>query len=208
MVQVATTAGVQHVVDEWLSSYIMNSHPELGRSGAICPFVGQARKADSVYVYSYSFDGIDDEAAVRAAVHEGLERFVELGSAHPNRDLLSLVLVFIDLPSNRWHLIDDVHSIVKPEIVDRGMMIGQFHPNCAAPAAHNSEFAVNRAPLPMFVLRYMAAHDWLFLGRENKWMDTYREKMTERRNSSTSNGTRKVAGPTGNSRAGDVGNEQ
>lgn len=35
-------------VDEWMDSYITQPHEQLGRSGAVCPFVMPARRADAV----------------------------------------------------------------------------------------------------------------------------------------------------------------
>ncbi len=56
-------------------------------------------------------------------------------------------------------------------------MIGQFHPECAAPAARNGGFPVNRAPIPLLVFRRMAVHDILFLAEDPQWFHSYRTRF-------------------------------
>jgi hypothetical protein len=84
------------------------------------------------------------------------------------------------MPEQQWSLIDDVHRNVKDAVVAQGLMIGQFHPHCPAPAVHNPQFLVNRSPVPLCAIRHMQLHDILFLRDKLTWFPAYRDRFGER----------------------------
>lgn len=45
---------------DWVESYLMRAHPDLGRTGAVCPFTKQAAKIDTVRL-AISRAGAEDE---------------------------------------------------------------------------------------------------------------------------------------------------
>jgi heptaprenyl diphosphate synthase len=59
-------------------------------------------------------------------------------------------------------------------------MIGQFHPECAEPAARNPAFRVSRSPVPLVAIRFMAVHDILFLGEQANWFAQYHRRFGAR----------------------------
>lgn len=168
-------------VGEWLRSYVARPHPELGRPGAVCPFVGQALATDKISVAAYWFGAEPDADAMAGALAEATECFRELVRAETEPDLVSLVVAFPELGPEQWHLIDEGHRAAKPGLVAAGLMLGQFHPECAAPAAHNPAFPVNRAPVAAMVIRLMAAHDILFLEESPVWVEHYTDWLARRR---------------------------
>lgn len=172
---------VHRLVQMWLATYVTQPHPDLGRSGAVCPFVAQTHAADSITIGAYRFGHVPDLAQMNHAIEQGIVRFRELaaGSVHPI--ILSLIVTFPDLPPECWDLVDQAHDVCKSRAVEQGLMLGQFHPNCRAPAAHNADFLVNRAPIPLMVIRHMAPHDDLFLEENPVWLEHYRATLAQRR---------------------------
>jgi tryptophan 2,3-dioxygenase len=168
------------LVSKWLASYITRPHPELGRRGPVCPFVAQALAVDSVFLAAYRFDSERDLEHVMLAIDEGIERFWGLTQEQDSPDLLALIVVFPDLEREYWQLIDEAHRASKSGVVQKGLMLGQFHPSCDAPAAHNTSFPVNRAPIPLLVIRHMSAHDILFLEHDPVWRDHYKATLARR----------------------------
>jgi hypothetical protein len=59
-------------------------------------------------------------------------------------------------------------------------MVGQFHPTCTEPAARNTTFMVNRAPVPLVAIRRMALHDVLFLHQWEDWFLEYSNRFGHR----------------------------
>jgi hypothetical protein len=161
------------LVSRWLRTWVVRPHPELGRPGAVCPFVAQALAVDTVAIAAYRFGGPTDLEGVARALSRGTDSFRGLVRDSDKADLVSLILAFPDLGPDRWHLIDEGHAASKTRFVEDGLMLGQFHPACEAPAAHNPGFAVNRAPLPLLVIRNMAAHDIMFLEQDPLWVQSY-----------------------------------
>jgi tryptophan 2,3-dioxygenase len=178
------------LVREWLSSYISRPHQELGRRGAVCPYVGQAIATDNVELIAYRFGELQDLEQMKLAIGAGTERFHELARERRNAsELFSLVMTFPDLKEENRHLVDEGHLACKTEAVSEGLMLGQFHPSCEAPAAHNPDFAVNRAPVPLMVIRVMSTHDALFLRSEPVWMEHYQARMGRRGNGERAEGS-------------------
>jgi hypothetical protein len=160
-------------VTEWLDSYVTKPHPDLGRTGAVCPFVAPAISAGTVWIAAYRFDGEPTLERMNRALEESLQSFQLLAWQEEKIDLASLVVTFPDLTEEDWHLIDEGHAASKTMFVEAGTMLGQFHPECEAPAARNEAFPVNRAPIPLMAIRHIAAHDILFLDENPHWVEHF-----------------------------------
>src|ERR1700685_183751 len=134
---IAARDQLHELVSEWLSSYVMQPHPDLGRRGSVCPYVAQALATDSVSLAVYHFGEKKSLERMNFAIEHGIERFRDLPAEKGDSELLSLILVFPDLGREHWHLIDEGHRASKTKVVQEGLMLGQFHPLCDSPAAHN-----------------------------------------------------------------------
>jgi hypothetical protein len=81
------------------------------------------------------------------------------------------------MPRHAWPAIDAVHAEMKSSVVERGLMIGQFHPACAAGAIHNPRWPVLRSPYPLVAIHPMALHDLYFLHSNAAWFDAYQTRF-------------------------------
>ncbi|MER5985636.1 DUF6875 domain-containing protein [Streptomyces sp. NPDC001787] len=166
----------RNVINTWLDNYVTRPHPLLGREGAVCPYVPAARRQGSVLIRVAATLPAGDprprdrllttpDAArtwLRSVFDDALQQFENHPWPRRGRHLNSLVVVLQDLGPEHWAEIDRSHAEVKTEVMARGLMAGQFHPHCPAPAAHNAAFPVNCSPVPLIVIRRMARHDHLF----------------------------------------------
>lgn len=160
-------------VRDWLADYICRPNAFIGRSGPVCPFVPPAQRAGSLEIVIKPIGPEPSSAGVVDLVRRALDEFDELEWNGSNPALRCLVVVIPDLLPSGYGLLDDAHRTVKPIAVQRGMMLGQFHPSCAEPAARNPEFPVSRAPVPLVAIRPMAIHDILFLHERRDWFEEY-----------------------------------
>ena len=104
----------------------------------------------------------------------------------PNEQpLKALLIVFPNIEEKFLNVLDVCQAMIKPKMVDAGLMVGQFHPKCEAPAVHNSAWtAISRSPIPLVAIRHMMIHDIVFLGDNEAWFRAYdssfRTRFTER----------------------------
>ncbi|PKV82634.1 DUF6875 domain-containing protein [Streptomyces sp. TLI_146] len=164
------------MIDTWLDSYIMRTHPLLGRPGAVCPYVTAARRHGVIRVRAATDTPTGDlvprdrqhtsPAQARTWLHAVLRTAVDDFEHHPwppqARQLHCLIVLLQGLAPDHWGELDRVHTEVTADVMRRGFMISRFHPRCSATAVHNASFAVNRSPVPLIVIRRMARDDHLF----------------------------------------------
>ncbi|MEG8179062.1 DUF6875 domain-containing protein [Nocardia terpenica] len=163
--------------DEWLTGYIEKPHPDLGRNGAICPFVRPARLASGLRAYRYHWLAGGDLGDMLQIFDTAMYRYRQEDFGELKQTLRGLVVVISGLPPRDYELIDRAHADRKGDAIANGMMLGQFHPECPAPAAHNERFLVNQAPFAALAVRDMAFHDILFLNHVESWFLEYRGRF-------------------------------
>ncbi|MEU3765290.1 DUF6875 domain-containing protein [Amycolatopsis keratiniphila] len=158
------TQAVHGALSDWLEDYIKRPHPELGRSGPVCPFVGPAQRAGAVELVAHHWSGPRNLEEMSALVADAIQFFRTAPWQSDNTTLRALVVAVTGLEPSDWRLFDgDTQVVAENAVVAQGLMLGLFHPNCVEPASRNTSFPVNRSPLPVVVIRNMAFHDILFL---------------------------------------------
>ncbi|MER7793306.1 DUF6875 domain-containing protein [Streptomyces sp. NPDC097640] len=165
---------------EWIEQFVMKPHEQLGRDGAVCPFVQAAMKVDTFLLENWS---VEPEATVDglvASVNLLADTFEARRWASRNRTLHTMVVVLDGLAPERFHILDDVHALAKPGLVRRGLMFAQFYPECDERAVRNPALRIARSPVPMLAIRRMAQHDMLFLDSDPEWFAAYAERFSVR----------------------------
>ncbi|UNS99100.1 hypothetical protein MMF93_23545 [Streptomyces tubbatahanensis] len=164
----------------WVDEFVMRPHEGTNRDGAVCPFVESAMKAQTFLLEEWEVDPDTDAEGLVEVARRMADAFEATDWEGRNRFLHTLVLVLSGLPEERYRLLDEAHRLVKPELVDRGLMLAQFHPHCDERAARNPDFQVARAPVPMLAMRRMALHDVLFLDSDPEWFAAYEQRYGKR----------------------------
>ena len=147
---------------DWLSTYPIQPHPELGRDGVVCPYMVKAIRRR--YVTMTEFDASEGDQAFMALarkLRDGvLERAGELGS---DRLYLVGMAVPYGLPDAELKaMVARVHAALKPEFVARGLMIGDFWPEHETIGLHNDDFRPFTSPIPLLGMRHITPADLPF----------------------------------------------
>jgi hypothetical protein len=145
----------------WIRDFVAEPHPDLGRTGPVCPFIPHALRENTIWLAApaASLDEMDK------LIHEYRHEFTKLDpTTGPLLPYKTIVLVFPAVTREQApELIDKLQWRVKPEFVADGLMIGQFHPDNNEPGVHNSDFRPLRSPVPLLVIRAMVGTDLPFL---------------------------------------------
>ena len=166
-------------VHQWISCFVGAPNSELGRTGDVCPFIRLGlTKHQGIYFVAWPSKVEEIHEAVQL-VRELVSDFNSLPPiGHPERNFKALILVSSSCNSeSEARLVEKLQLSLKSEIVGRGMMIGQFYPNCAEPGLHNAQFRPLQSPYPLLVLRYMQLADLPFLVEKQEYIARYCNKF-------------------------------
>lgn len=159
----------------WVCDYLIRPHPDLGRSGPVCPFTNPSVSRGLFWVGF--IDGRD------VGLHQMTEAVDELFDAFPalppvdgdDALLKAVLLVFPDVVD--YSLIEEAQREGKSKFVREGLMLGQFYPGCTTPGLRNKEFPALEAPLPILAVRNMVGSDFPFLAQRSEWVDAYLKRF-------------------------------
>jgi hypothetical protein len=158
----------------WLLDVICQENPELGRRGPICPFVPKAVNLKTIKVTFLQSKNRSETALSRDILR--LCRDFQTLEPTEGDDLQYKVLLIILLglaPDDASRVIDGIQKGLKDELVEQGIMIGEFHPNQNTPGIWNKSFRPNRSPVPMLAVRNMVRTDWPFLLDTPEWIHSW-----------------------------------
>lgn len=153
------------VTVDWVRTFLTRPHPDVGRSGPVCPFTPTALALDTIWLTEIA-DRNPDPARLAEVIGKYRDLFSELeprsGSVAINKTIL---IVFPNLGADAATLIDHAQRELKPSFVDLGLMLGEFHSKNESPGLRNPAFRPLRSPVPMLAIRSMVETDLPFLRR-------------------------------------------
>ncbi|WP_435612053.1 DUF6875 domain-containing protein [Streptomyces sp. bgisy159] len=153
---------------DWIAAYTPRPHPELGRSGVVCPYMVKALRRR--YVDMVEFDANRGDEALAALARERLadlrRRAEEAGK---DRIYLVNMIVPVGLPSDEAKaMVGRVHNALKPEWVEAGYMLGDFWPDHETIGLHNDDFRPFTSPLPLLGMRHIVPADLFFFVKHER----------------------------------------
>jgi hypothetical protein len=186
---------VDQLVHDWMVRTVAAPAADLGRPGPVCPYLLPALTRDLVVRRGRSWnpDEPDPIGAVADLIRDAMALFRSTPWPTDNDHLRSVVVVATGMPREQWPLIETVHAALKTTAVTRGLMIGQFHPDCATGSVHNPAFAVLRSPYPLIVVRSMARHDLFFLHDNPTWFRAWARRFGRRQDTGEGGGNVRLA---------------
>ena len=150
-------------VVEWVHEYLAKPHKDLGRSGAVCPFVPFSLKSNAIYLAKIE-QGQLDTCSMSKIIKEFGDLFVQKSGSNQNRNLNNaFIVVFTSLGRDQTHLVDEVQNALKPYFVEQGLMLGEFHSKNEGSGLRNPNFKPLRSPVPLLAIRYMVDSDLPFM---------------------------------------------
>lgn len=162
----------------WVRDYLCAPAEQLGRRGAVCPFMPKALSAHRFHtIFQPGIDG-RRPTLVKDVVLSHAEDFLALFPLRePDDAYNALLIVFPDVPEDRGGLMDDVHLEFKTHLMAKGLMLAPMHPRSIRGGYRNPAFPVFRAPLVCMAVRYMSEHDVVWVGHNRRAFGAYRARF-------------------------------
>ncbi len=171
-----------HAVADWIKTFVVRPHPDLGRAGPICPFVPGALERKTLWL-------TPAHVADRGAPHlvelmNGYKSLVlDIGPTDADdANYKVIVVVLTDLPADRAH---DVFGNVQqqlavPSYVEDGILFGPFYEGNRDTAIYNASFRPFQSPVPFLFVRQGVISDWKFFLDNQEWLNHWAHRFGER----------------------------
>jgi len=158
---------------EWVQTYLMSGHPELGRTGAVCPFTKQAARIDTVRL-AISLAGPQDEAEAFALIRNGFPALEGIPCKPGMEHFRTIIVGFPECgKADGVAMLQRVQARHKFFSLSRFRMIGMLYAGSEAPGLWNPAFRPLRAPMPVLAIRHLVEQDAPFAARHPLLMVPY-----------------------------------
>jgi hypothetical protein len=157
----------------WAEEYLARPHPDLGRGGAVCPFVdGSLRRG--LFFITYHTGRFSDSREVAQLIRPYKTKFLELEPRRGAEAQYKTILILFPDMNEATEVLDQAQAELKHEFVDLGLMVGQFHSRPPSlPGLWNPHFRPFHSPVPLIAIRFMVADDFPFLQMEARFITAY-----------------------------------
>ena len=162
---------------EWIKSFIVRPHTDLGRAGPVCPFVPESLPRKTLWLAPEHVGGRSVPEVVDLV--RGYQRLF-LGAQPTGDDAIykAIVVVFTDLsPDQAGDFFDDVlKDLAVPSYVDDGFVMGGSFDGNEAGAIYNSSFRPFTSPVPFLLIRQAVISDWKFFLDDDAWLELWAQR--------------------------------
>jgi hypothetical protein len=166
-------AQIYRTLFHWTSSFLMSPHPQLGRTGDVCPFTAQGARLDALR-FGVSEASGRDASRIGEEMLAAFEEFEKI--PHPAR-MGNFRAVLVGFPNCRDEegiaTLAAVQKSMRRLSFRRGRMIGVFHDRTEAPGLWNPDFRPLRSPIPLIAIRALVENDAAFVMRHPLLAPTY-----------------------------------
>ena len=189
----AVSEGEFEAVKHWAKNWLTKSHPNLGRTGAVCPYAGTSIEKNLFRVAFVRGNNLDHDKLV-GLLEEIAAAFPMLPPANGSESIYkAVVVVFPEV--TEFGRIDAVQAECKTTFVERGLMVGQFYPGHQQGGLRNPYFKALDGPFAMLAVRHMVVTDSPFLCENEKWLDAYTARFAPDNSGACPGGRQQVGRP-------------
>lgn len=165
-------------IKNWISEFLCNPHPSLGRTGNVCPFAREAIDKDSIYFTLENSFYLDKEHEIKKITNQ-IRLFKEL-KIDNNEDYKVIINAYPYINKSEYNKIELIQNELKPVFVEESLMIGQFYPGCKEKGLWNDNFFPLDSPISFLAIRNMAITDIAFLMSNNYFIEKYLQHFGKR----------------------------
>jgi hypothetical protein len=164
-----------HAVADWIKSFVIRPHEDLGRAGPVCPFVPGSLARGTLWLGPEQIADRDVPEVVE--LMSGYKRLLLDTRPTDGDDVIYnvIVVVFTDLPADRAQgVFDDVlQHLAIPSYVEDGILFGPYYEGNEGTAIYNSSFRPFQSPVPFLFVRHGVTGDWKFFLDDEEWLNLW-----------------------------------
>ena len=170
-----------HATADWIKTYVVKPHKDLGRAGPVCPFVPEALEHKILWLAPEQIADLEVPAVVEL-INGYKSVFLD---AQPtdgdDAKYKVIVVVFTDLSADRAQgVFDDVlQHLGVPSYAEDGIVFGPFYEGHEGTAIYNSSFRPFRSPVPFLFVRHGVISDWKFFLDNEDWLNLWARRFGE-----------------------------
>jgi hypothetical protein len=173
--------GALQAVADWIKTFVVKPHKDLGRAGTVCPFVPGSLERNVLWLAP---EQISDQS--EPDVVELMSRYKSLfletqPTGGDEVDYKVIVVVFTDLPADRAQgVFDDVvQHLAISSYADEGILFGPYYEGNETTAIYNSKFRPFQSPVPFMFVRHGVLSEWKFFLDSEQWLDLWARRYGE-----------------------------
>ena len=168
-------------VADWITTFVVRPHKDLGRAGTVCPFVPGSLERNVLWLAPERIaDPGEPDVVELVSGYKRLFREIQpIGGE--DADYKVIVVVFTNLPADRAQgVFDDVlQHLAVPSYVEDGILYGPFYEGNKGTAIYNSSFRPFQSPVPFLFVRHGVVSDWKFFLDNEKWLNLWARRYGE-----------------------------
>jgi hypothetical protein len=168
-------------VADWIKSFVVNPHKDLGRGGTVCPFVPGSLERKTLWLAPEQIADRDEADVVE--LMNGYRRLLLDNRSTDGDDVIYdvIVVVFPDLPADRAQGVFDhvLEQLAVPSYREDGILFGPYYEGNEAAAIYNSSFLPFQSPVPFLFVRHGVTGDWKFFLDDDEWLDLWAGRYGE-----------------------------
>jgi hypothetical protein len=168
-------------VADWIRTFVVKPHKELGRAGTVCPFVPGSLERKTLWLAAEQIADRDVPEVVE--LMNGYRRLLLDTRPTDGDDVIYnvIVVVFSDLPADRAQgVFDDVlNHLAVQSYVEDGILFGPYYEGNEGTAIYNSSFRPFQSPVPFLFVRHGVSSDWKFFLDDEEWLKLWARRYGE-----------------------------
>ena len=170
-----------HAVADWITTFVVKPHKDLGRAGTVCPFVPVSLERKVLWLAPEHIADRDVPEVVE--LMNGYKRLLLDTRPTDGDDVIYnvIVVVFSDLPAGHAQgIFDDViQQLAVPSYVEDGILFGPYYEGHEGTALYNSSFRPFQSPVPFLFVRHGVTSDWKFFLDNEDWLNLWTHRYGE-----------------------------
>jgi hypothetical protein len=168
-------------VADWIKTFVARPHKDIGREGAVCPFVPGALERKTLWLASEHIAGRSVADVVQLINGYKTQFLQPQPTDGDDANYKVIVVVFTDLSADRAQGVfgDVLKHLAVPSYVEDGILFGPFYEGNKGTAIYNSGFRPFQSPVPFLFVRHGVISDWKFFLDNEEWLNLWAHRYGE-----------------------------